>query len=128
LRRRHHNPRRYDEKAVAAEAEYTRALEEYNAARADGKREAQDDGGGRGSKRARGQYLDVCSLCEEPGLLLECSGTCYCSYHPFCIGISVIPEGDFLCDACVTGNQRCFVCDDTGVDLRKCDHARCHKW
>lgn len=122
----------YSQRAIAAKSEYDAAMEEYTsvrAARAEGKRQNEDGEGAPSAaeKRLRTQYSDVCSLCEEPGLLLECSGTCYCSYHPFCIGISVIPAGDFLCDACTTGNHRCFFCDETGDELRMCDHPGCNR-
>lgn len=120
----------YTQKSVDAKAAFDVEMVEYTAmraARAENKREGHDDGSSSAKKRSRTQYSDVCSLCEEPGLLLECSGTCYCSYHPFCIGISVIPEGDFSCDACTTGHQRCFFCDEQGDDLRKCDQPGCHK-
>ncbi len=43
---------------------------------------------------------DTCTVCGQPGLLLVCDGGCDRVFHPECVGLTGVPEGDWSCDSC----------------------------
>lgn len=59
---------------------------------------------------------------------IQCTGTCKSYFHAGCIGLAVAPSTGFKCDACTTGQQRCFVCDQCSSDLLRCTGTPCTKW
>lgn len=79
------------------------------------------------AKRAKVARENVCGICEIPGnVSIQCTGGCGLAYHSWCIGLDGVPSEAFKCDACFTGNRRCFSCDSTG-ELIKCDEGMCGK-
>ena len=88
---------------------------------------ASDDTGsiknGAGSKKDKEA---VCIVCEQQENLTFCEGICGNAFHLDCIGLSVVPQGKFVCDECVTGNHCCFVCRQAG-NVRQCSQPLCTK-
>jgi [histone H3]-lysine36 N-dimethyltransferase NSD2 len=83
------------------------------------------------AKKAKLAKKEVCGTCERSGNVIPCTSGCGSAYHSWCIGLNGIPTEAFKCDACFTGNQRCFVCDSPGGaigSLMKCDSERCNKY
>lgn len=39
------------------------------------------------------EHDNVCRMCNEPGELLCCEGSCYGAFHAACIGLARMPEG-----------------------------------
>eukprot|EP00039_Didymoeca_costata_P001017 m.48850 g.48850 ORF g.48850 m.48850 type:complete len:1232 (-) comp10589_c0_seq1:188-3883(-) len=81
------------------------------------------------SKAKKSKNERMCSICcsdEFQAYLVNCTAGCKRAFHPWCLGLEKILT-DFKCDACVTGNQRCFICD-RGGDLRGCDAKGCLKF
>ena len=68
----------------------------------------------------------VCIVCEQQENLIFCEGICGNAFHLDCIGLSVVPQGKFVCDECVTGNHCCFVCRQTG-NVKQCSQPLCTK-
>ncbi|XP_061691985.1 histone-lysine N-methyltransferase, H3 lysine-36 specific isoform X2 [Syngnathoides biaculeatus] len=71
---------------------------------------------------------NVCQVCERTGDLLVCDGHCYGAFHPQCIGLSVAPKGNFLCQQCTSGVYTCFVCKKSGDDVKRCIIPLCGKF
>ncbi|CAN0483194.1 unnamed protein product, partial [Hapterophycus canaliculatus] len=46
-----------------------------------------------------------CGGCHTGGDLICCDG-CDAVYHPECVGISVVPDGDWFCPACVLAKRK----------------------
>lgn len=68
----------------------------------------------------------VCIVCEQQESLIFCEGICGNAFHLDCIGLSVVPQGKFVCDECVTGNHCCFICRQTG-NVKQCAQPLCTK-
>lgn len=70
-----------------------------------------------------------CSVCEEGGRLLCCEGGCFRSFHLHCLGLTDLPAGVFVCDACETGVETCLYCHQLGatVEMLVCSHEQCSK-
>ncbi|CAB1113455.1 unnamed protein product [Ectocarpus sp. CCAP 1310/34] len=47
----------------------------------------------------------ACGGCHAGGDLICCDG-CEAVYHPECVGLSVVPEGDWFCPACVIRRKK----------------------
>ncbi|KAG0476945.1 hypothetical protein HPP92_013786 [Vanilla planifolia] len=47
---------------------------------------------------------DVCSVCHDGGMLMICD-LCPSAFHPTCIGLQDVPEGNWFCPSC-----RCEIC------------------
>jgi len=43
---------------------------------------------------------DHCAICLNPGFLI-CCDECSAVYHPACVKLAVVPEGDWICPSCV---------------------------
>ncbi|CAN4101052.1 unnamed protein product [Withania somnifera] len=77
----------------------------------------------------------ICSVCHYGGDLILCDG-CLSSFHPDCLGIKDVPEGDWFCPSCcckVCGKSRSntnenHFTDNAVLACCQCDHkyhARC---
>eukprot|EP00741_Cyanophora_paradoxa_P023825 tig00021623_g23013.t1 len=53
---------------------------------------------------AQSDHDEACYLCELEGELL-CCDACTNAYHLECLGLDVIPEGDYLCPVCVAEKE-----------------------
>ncbi|PKA66905.1 chromodomain-helicase-DNA-binding protein 4 [Apostasia shenzhenica] len=67
--------------------------------------------------RLKGNYSDfetdyVCTVCLDGGTLLLCD-LCPSAFHPTCVGLECVPEGNWFCPSC-----RCGIC---GVSEFNCD-------
>ncbi|XP_034545785.1 histone-lysine N-methyltransferase, H3 lysine-36 specific [Notolabrus celidotus] len=71
---------------------------------------------------------NVCQVCERAGDLLLCEGHCYGAFHPQCIGLSAAPKGKFFCPECNTGAHSCFVCKESGNEVKRCIIPLCGKF
>ncbi|XP_049331192.1 histone-lysine N-methyltransferase, H3 lysine-36 specific [Astyanax mexicanus] len=71
---------------------------------------------------------NVCQVCEQPGELLLCEGHCCGAFHLQCIGLSEMPRGRFVCKECKSGLHTCFVCKQSGEDVRRCMVPVCGKF
>ncbi|XP_072530420.1 histone-lysine N-methyltransferase, H3 lysine-36 specific [Salminus brasiliensis] len=71
---------------------------------------------------------NVCQVCENTGELLLCEGHCCGAFHLQCIGLSETPRGRFVCKECKTGVHTCFVCKQSGEDVRRCMVPVCGKF
>ncbi|KAK3265631.1 hypothetical protein CYMTET_25697 [Cymbomonas tetramitiformis] len=49
---------------------------------------------------------DECYACKDGGELMLCD-TCPRAYHPMCVGLREVPEGDWACPACSSGVEGC---------------------
>ena len=49
--------------------------------------------------------FQACGRCHSGGDLVCCDG-CDAVYHPECVGITVVPEGDWFCPACVSAKAK----------------------
>ena len=63
----------------------------------------------------------VCAICnqlksEDNSDLVLCDGDCLRSFHSGCLGLAVVPEGEWKCTACVENNHSCFICQEEGSD------------
>ena len=74
----------------------------------------------RGKKKRRiaeSHYADFCCLCEDGGELLVCDGPCMRTFHPQCLGLEKIPDGDhWECNDCVEKKHLCLICGQVGND------------
>ncbi|KAG9134228.1 hypothetical protein Leryth_019166 [Lithospermum erythrorhizon] len=76
----------------------------------------------------------ICSVCHDGGNLVLCDH-CPSSYHKECVGLKVLPEGDWFCPSCccaVCGNNfdrnTEFESDNRGLRCSQCErqyHVRC---
>ncbi|XP_069553174.1 histone-lysine N-methyltransferase, H3 lysine-36 specific [Brachyistius frenatus] len=82
----------------------------------------------RGKVGAASLKENVCQVCERTGDLLVCEGHCYGAFHPQCIGLSAAPKGKFLCRECNTGIHTCFVCKQSGNEVKRCIIPLCGKF
>uniref|UniRef100_A0A8B9KBQ7 Nuclear receptor binding SET domain protein 1a n=1 Tax=Astyanax mexicanus TaxID=7994 RepID=A0A8B9KBQ7_ASTMX len=73
-------------------------------------------------------YLCFLQVCEQPGELLLCEGHCCGAFHLQCIGLSEMPRGRFVCKECKSGLHTCFVCKQSGEDVRRCMVPVCGKF
>uniref|UniRef100_A0AAY4BU33 Histone-lysine N-methyltransferase, H3 lysine-36 specific n=1 Tax=Denticeps clupeoides TaxID=299321 RepID=A0AAY4BU33_9TELE len=67
-------------------------------------------------------------ICEKPGELLLCEGQCCGAFHLQCIGLTEAPKGRFICHECSTDLHACFVCKESGEDVRRCMIPVCGKF
>jgi hypothetical protein len=126
----------YTERAKDEMTSYEQQQAAYEAAGGDNQKKkrrkslASDET--REAKKAKLAKKEVCATCERHGNVIPCSSGCGNAYHSWCIGLNGIPSEPFKCDACFTGNQRCFVCDSSGGgslgSLMQCDSERCNKF
>uniref|UniRef100_A0AAY4BSU0 Histone-lysine N-methyltransferase, H3 lysine-36 specific n=1 Tax=Denticeps clupeoides TaxID=299321 RepID=A0AAY4BSU0_9TELE len=86
------------------------------------KRQLGERGGGASLKE------NVCQICEKPGELLLCEGQCCGAFHLQCIGLTEAPKGRFICHECSTDLHACFVCKESGEDVRRCMIPVCGKF
>nr|GMD14086.1 increased DNA methylation 1 [Ipomoea batatas] len=52
----------------------------------------------------------ICSICQDGGDLILCD-RCPSSFHTSCLGMKVIPDGDWFCPSCC-----CGICGQSGFD------------
>lgn len=88
--------------------------------------ETSSTSGREGEEASKNKKDAICVICEQGEGLMTCSGVCFSSFHPDCLGLSTAPER-FFCDECQTGNHSCFLCKETGT-LRKCSSCSCGKF
>ena len=70
---------------------------------------------------------EVCDICHEgysePGDMLVFCDKCNIAVHQGCYGISVVPDGDWMCSVCAHGlspsNVKCFICKQPGGAMRR---------
>eukprot|EP00618_Florenciella_parvula_P017389 CAMPEP_0119489484 /NCGR_PEP_ID=MMETSP1344-20130328/14915_1 /TAXON_ID=236787 /ORGANISM="Florenciella parvula, Strain CCMP2471" /LENGTH=702 /DNA_ID=CAMNT_0007524539 /DNA_START=104 /DNA_END=2209 /DNA_ORIENTATION=+ len=74
--------------------------------------------GGHGST-ATDVWSSTCDVCSAGGDLLCCDG-CPRAFHLRCLGLTAVPDGDFLCDECE--GDACAAC---GGELRIDNHIIC---
>ncbi len=62
-------------------------------------------------------YADFCCLCEDGGELIVCDGPCLRTFHPQCLGLDSVPEGDtWECSDCLEKKHLCLICGKVGND------------
>uniref|UniRef100_A0A803TBS3 Histone-lysine N-methyltransferase, H3 lysine-36 specific n=1 Tax=Anolis carolinensis TaxID=28377 RepID=A0A803TBS3_ANOCA len=71
---------------------------------------------------------NVCQICEKPGELLLCEAQCCGAFHLECLGLSEMPKGKFICTECSTGVHTCFVCKNSGENVKRCLLPLCGKY
>ncbi|KAM6467868.1 histone-lysine N-methyltransferase, H3 lysine-36 specific isoform 1-T6 [Liasis olivaceus] len=71
---------------------------------------------------------NVCQICEKPGELLLCEAQCCGAFHLQCLGLSEMPKGKFICTECSTGVHTCFVCKNSGKNVKRCLLPLCGKY
>ncbi|KAJ7316582.1 hypothetical protein JRQ81_002744, partial [Phrynocephalus forsythii] len=71
---------------------------------------------------------NVCQICEKPGELLLCEAQCCGAFHLQCLGLSEMPKGKFICTECSTGVHTCFVCKESGENVKRCLLPLCGKY
>lgn len=71
---------------------------------------------------------NVCQNCEKPGELLLCEAQCCGAFHLECLGLTEMPRGKFICNECRTGIHTCFVCKQSGEDVKRCLLPLCGKF
>lgn len=66
---------------------------------------------------------DTCGVCADGGELILCDH-CPSTFHPNCIGLEVIPDGDWYCPRCLCGgcSQNKMAGDDANT-LFRCDQC-----
>ncbi|XP_074169520.1 histone-lysine N-methyltransferase, H3 lysine-36 specific isoform X3 [Rhinolophus sinicus] len=71
---------------------------------------------------------NVCQNCEKLGELLLCEAQCCGAFHLECLGLTEMPRGKFICNECRTGIHTCFVCKQSGQDVKRCLLPLCGKF
>ncbi|XP_058138767.1 histone-lysine N-methyltransferase, H3 lysine-36 specific isoform X1 [Dasypus novemcinctus] len=71
---------------------------------------------------------NVCQNCEKLGELLLCEAQCCGAFHLECLGLTEMPRGKFICNECSTGIHTCFVCKQSGEDVKRCLLPLCGKF
>ncbi|ELW47981.1 Histone-lysine N-methyltransferase, H3 lysine-36 and H4 lysine-20 specific [Tupaia chinensis] len=71
---------------------------------------------------------NVCQNCEKVGELLLCEAQCCGAFHLECLGLAEMPRGKFICNECRTGIHTCFVCKQSGEDVKRCLLPLCGKF
>ncbi|XP_021036657.1 histone-lysine N-methyltransferase, H3 lysine-36 and H4 lysine-20 specific isoform X2 [Mus caroli] len=71
---------------------------------------------------------NVCQNCEKLGELLLCEAQCCGAFHLECLGLTEMPRGKFICNECHTGIHTCFVCKQSGEDVKRCLLPLCGKF
>ncbi|XP_075398130.1 histone-lysine N-methyltransferase, H3 lysine-36 specific isoform X2 [Tenrec ecaudatus] len=96
---------------------------------------AEQDHGMPASKRMQGERgggaalkENVCQNCEKLGELLLCEAQCCGAFHLECLGLTEMPRGKFICNECHTGIHTCFVCKQSGEDVKRCLLPLCGKF
>ncbi|XP_062977046.1 histone-lysine N-methyltransferase, H3 lysine-36 specific isoform X2 [Elgaria multicarinata webbii] len=96
---------------------------------------SENDPGVPSSKRMQGERgggaalkENVCQICEKPGELLLCEAQCCGAFHLQCLGLSEMPKGKFICTECSTGLHTCFVCKNSGENVKRCLLPLCGKY
>nr|XP_028574311.1 histone-lysine N-methyltransferase, H3 lysine-36 and H4 lysine-20 specific isoform X8 [Podarcis muralis] len=96
---------------------------------------SENDHGVPSSKRMQGERgggaalkENVCQICEKPGELLLCEAQCCGAFHLQCLGLSEMPKGKFICTECSTGVHTCFVCKNSGENVKRCLLPLCGKY
>lgn len=90
--------------------------------------------------RLRSNYFnheadDICTICQDGGLIMLCD-LCPSAFHPTCISLEDVPEGQWFCPSCQCGicNLSEFNCDtenftqNSGIYCDQCErqyHVRC---
>ncbi|XP_075075650.1 uncharacterized protein LOC107797638 isoform X1 [Nicotiana tabacum] len=65
----------------------------------------------KGSRFSTNDY--ICSVCHYGGELILCD-ECPSSFHPDCLGMKEVPDGDWFCPSCC-----CKVCGHSGFDTNR---------
>ncbi|XP_032996342.1 histone-lysine N-methyltransferase, H3 lysine-36 and H4 lysine-20 specific isoform X7 [Lacerta agilis] len=96
---------------------------------------SENDHGVPSSKRMQGERgggaalkENVCQICEKPGELLLCEAQCCGAFHLQCLGLSEMPKGKFICTECSTGVHTCFICKNSGENVKRCLLPLCGKY
>uniref|UniRef100_A0A8C6EP53 Histone-lysine N-methyltransferase, H3 lysine-36 specific n=1 Tax=Marmota marmota marmota TaxID=9994 RepID=A0A8C6EP53_MARMA len=95
----------------------------------------EHDSGMSASKKMQGERgggaalkENVCQNCEKLGELLLCEAQCCGAFHLECLGLTEMPRGKFICNECRTGIHTCFVCKQSGEDVKRCLLPLCGKF
>jgi hypothetical protein len=73
----------------------------------------------------------ICAVCEMPGFLIDCQGTCLESFHLDCVGLINEPKEAFKCEECQSGHHTCFQCKKESNNInqtKKCSSSACGKY
>lgn len=72
---------------------------------------------------------EVLPVCHDRPCMPNSEGGCFRSFHRHCLGLTKLPEGAFVCDACQTGVETCLGCRQLGdvSEMRRCTHPACGK-
>lgn len=74
---------------------------------------------------------NICAVCEMPGFLIDCQGTCLQSFHLDCVGLINEPKEPFKCEECLNGQHTCFLCKKPSISsntTKKCSSSACGKY
>ncbi|KAK7508605.1 hypothetical protein BaRGS_00000171 [Batillaria attramentaria] len=71
---------------------------------------------------------NICSVCEQPGELIECQGLCQGYFHQACLKLESAPAEDWKCPECTTGVHTCFSCKKADQETVKCSVPMCGKY
>ncbi|CAH9138619.1 unnamed protein product [Cuscuta epithymum] len=66
----------------------------------------------------------ICSICHDGGQLILCD-MCPSSFHPGCLGIEELPEGDWFCPFCccgICGQSKDLLADNNAINCSQCEH------
>jgi hypothetical protein len=72
---------------------------------------------------------EVLPVCHDRPCMPNSEGGCFRSFHRHCLGLTKLPEGAFVCDACQTGVETCLGCRQLGdvSEMQRCTHPACGK-
>ncbi|XP_069474036.1 histone-lysine N-methyltransferase NSD3 isoform X2 [Ambystoma mexicanum] len=71
----------------------------------------------------------VCQICESYGeSLISCKGECYQQFHQECLGLNLLPDEQFLCLECKTGQHACFACHVADSEVKHCSVNSCGRY
>lgn len=71
---------------------------------------------------------NVCQNCEKLGELLLCEVQCCGVFYLECFGLIEMLRGKFICNECCIGIYICFVCKQSGEDVKRCFLFLCGKF
>ncbi|KAH0510088.1 Histone-lysine N-methyltransferase, H3 lysine-36 and H4 lysine-20 specific [Microtus ochrogaster] len=93
----------------------------------------EHDPGMSASKKLQGERGGGAALKENVcqvgnACLIFVASQCCGAFHLECLGLTEMPRGKFICNECRTGIHTCFVCKQSGEDVKRCLLPLCGKF